>query len=99
MRRGNADEAMEWNLRCRDGVNSNDNSISNGYMIALSHLVDALAWLELEKSGKAKTSLETALKVSDEARSKSMEDGHDDQWPNWLVIQILEKQVVAGLEN
>lgn len=92
VRRGNPADALDWNLRCRA-----DAKVANGYMIAFSHGVDALAYLDLGDLEKARDSLAAGRSLLARTREEAMEDNHDGGWVDFLVFQIIEKEAEARL--
>ena len=90
-RSGNPQAALEWTPRVRENENG------NGYMLAGSYAVDALAHLDLGDVEAARASLALGRAKRDRMREKSFSDGHDREWVDWRVFVILEQEIESRL--
>lgn len=95
LRRGNPADAIEWNNKCRNG--EGEGAVANGYRHAQSRAIDALAFLDLGQPESARKSLAMGQGENATRRKHAMKDGLDDSWVDWLVFQILEREVVEKL--
>ena len=86
-RRGDPNAALHWTERSRGGEHA------DGYMVAGSHAVDALARLDLGEIDAARESLKRGREFRDSTRERSFKDGHDVGWVDWRVFRILEAEI------
>lgn len=86
MRKGNLAETLKWNIRCRDVVDT-EKKQHRTYLMASTHVVDALAYKQKNEDANAKASIELGIGVIDSAPNIN-----PGTWVNGLAYQVLLKE-------